>query len=750
MPPHPTPHHAVFPPPARAVAAAGTLPTMPYCQQPAANRPPPPLRPRPGVRNILLMPVQRRQQQLAQAPIVPSQAPTARAGVAPPPYHGQTHRAPHGHFAHATHMQPRSRMQPTYAPPPGPPPNWQGRAQTRYAPPPGPPPGWMANPPPPPRAPSVEVPQHQAQLPLSREQTASPWSAAGFTPSPVVSTAATTPRLALTPSPGVGGPVPLPIQARVARSATPHTPASVQRAVRASEQGAAPAQVGKATLKRRIDEADAGACEPGPSKRPVFSFIASVQARSSETDTTGRQVQQYNNLLPSQRAPASPQRDAAPTPKGPEPATSSAKSKKEDAPVVADDDARSLFGDDDCIDDDDATLAMELALALGQDDVPEVASEDAGPLCEDGDGIDDAELARELALALGQDDTPAIETNDLEPVFEDGDSIGDDAELARELALALGEDDAACAAANDDGSERPAHTAQLSLPLSPAGAGAGAAGTAAKATSAVLLGSEPSASASTQEIAAATFALCLPGTDPVPEGSVARSGPPAHLMPVALAQMATAPSGGSRGKGKKAVRTSPPHRTASNGATSSAPPGEAAEPPTAPGNRGKGGTGKKASSAKLPSTAAGPSATAAAITHAAAVEKSVKRSKAMAAQNPDVFKSYSWMEGSSSASGSGIASTSFAAAAPVPARPLFTRSPPPPGPVPKGGRRNAVKGRRCPTSEPMPKDRPFWCKMCWEDRVKTTYWYNYDCLRQHVREKHPDLLDSDLWKHPGM
>lgn len=369
-------------------------------------------------------------------------------------------------------------------------------------------------------------------------------------------------------------------------------------------------------------------------------LLASVQARSSETDTTGRQVQRHNIYLPSQHAHASPQREAAPTQAASKPDATGPQSTG-DNPIVHESDAGSLFGDEYM---DDAALAMELALALGQEDVPAAASDDADALLED-----DAALAMELALALGQDGT----------------------------------------------------------------------------------------------YAASAFALCLLGTDPVPEGGVARSGPVAHLPPVAPAPTTPAPSGWSKREGKKPARTAPSGPSASNGGSSNAPPG------TQP--RGKGGAKKKVSAAPPPLTAAaGPSTDKRTqqrpSNEEAAAEHRADANRAMLVQDPERGRRYAWMNDAAGPSSATRVHASSVAAAPAPM--VFTRLPPYHGPA--GRHPPLEEGRSYPTCQYGPVEKPYWCLICWENRVRRTYWHDAMTLREHVRKSHPDLLYTDVWKHAGM
>ncbi|EJD36294.1 hypothetical protein AURDEDRAFT_130175 [Auricularia subglabra TFB-10046 SS5] len=722
--PHTAAHSTPFPvPDPRFTAPVGAAPRY---QQPAPFRPPPPppvqggSRPYPapqpptGARDVQA----HYTQVYWQRPmVVPSQAPPARTQAtstpAPAPYHAHPMQADP---ARPAQMQVQHASRPQRQP--------YQQAQIMYAPPPFPPPGWIG----PPRVPGAQPPRIQTQLAPPRDESASPWTPL-FTPSPAMSTPATTPGWALTPSPAVGRTVPLPTTGPFVpqRAATGQQPAH--------GVGAAPSGLGGHTLKRRISDSDPEACEPGPSKRPATQ--TAVQARSTSEDTIGRQVQSNNNSVPTQRAPAS----VAPT--TPEPAAIAAASENKYSRAVGEDDDSSLFGDCDeeaevevkgaadeagaeeagAADEveeeegaDVAALAAELEAAINEECDDAVPAE--GPVHGLDDEKDDATLAKELADALNGEDDGAGPAEEPVPVF-------DDAALAAALEAAFSspEEDAETSQATTTPRAPPSPMNQLWLP------GMDKASTAHAGATGHLPDLEP----------AQVPRLCLPGTDPVPEGKVVRTGPKAHLPPAS--EPAASPDARKR-KGKKRAGTAQAPSAASG-------PSHASGSSTA----GSSSRGKQTQAQPL-----APQPPKADVRDAVARENEAKRVRkaghAARTQNPELFKGYSWLSGagpSTMAQGPSTAPLPAAAtpapataAAPASALPVFTRPPPDLGPK---HLRPVAQGKPSPMSGYAPKNREYWCKMCWEARAARMFWFNYRGLRAHVRGRHPELLDSDVWRH---
>ncbi|EJD39139.1 hypothetical protein AURDEDRAFT_171724 [Auricularia subglabra TFB-10046 SS5] len=705
-------------------------------QQRTAYGPPPPgtARPQPRQAYHKLLPAPAPapasaiQQPLVRPPIVPSHGlpPAARTTSVVPPVQNHGQPAP-AHLAHPqwAQVQHFGRQQQHARPLQGQPvyalPGYQGpalpRAQPVYAPPPGPPPGWQGHPLPP-RALSAQLPH----LPL-RDLAASPSNAAIFTPSPALSTPATTPGFALTPSPTVGRTVSLPAQNQFA----PHGGVTGQQAsgpaARAADgDGAALDKPAARALKRRLSDEDADMYEPGRSKRAATRSVA--QARSTN-DATGRQVQFNNNNLPTQSAPASPQRDAAPILAAPEPAETS-----DDDAAADNDDVDSLFGDG--------------APTEAQADAEPTAidSENVNGTTEAANAIDIAALAADLETAVDEGDADASPVEELTPVPSDEQ---DDAALVGVLEAALreGEDNAGPAEEPalqlGDEQDLAALAAALEAALSSAQTDANSSGKTTppalsspknqlwlpgmdKTTPTLALPGTDSIAASEHlpdPSPAQVPRLCLPGTDPVPEGKVARTGPNAHLPPAS--EPAACPDARKR---KKPAGTAQAPLAASG---PSNPSGSQAQPPKAD------------------------------VRDAVARENEAKRVRnaghVVRVQNPELFNRYSWLSGTMeqgpSTAPTQTALLPAAASAPALALPVFTRPPPDLGPD-NLRPEHAEKNKPSPMSGYAPKDKRYWCKMCWEARAARMFWFDSRGLRGHVRVRHPELLDSDVWRHEGM
>ncbi|EJD39128.1 hypothetical protein AURDEDRAFT_171713 [Auricularia subglabra TFB-10046 SS5] len=720
--PRAMPQQAAFPTPTPTFAAHAAAMQQPIRrgQQPTAYRPPPPgianPQQRPAYRRIIpapsTAPTPASHQPLVRAPIVPSQ------GL--PPFTGTTRtplvntapvEAPQSHLSHAQwapaqHLPLKQQLRllqahPGCVPPPA-------RGQPMYAPPPGPPPGWRGPPPPPP----LPI----TPLPPSRSRSASPWDAGIFTPSPVLSTPMTTPGSALTPSPAVGGLVPLPHDAH---STTPHAFTAGQHAPRGNVQGmqsAGPSQVVTSSRKRRISDAvDDDICESGPLKRAATH--SALQARSTEINTIGHQVQLNNTFLPTQRAPSSPVRDAALAPEAPVTATTAAGGENEDA--AAAEDAGSLFEGDEATDDNatEDTVTDDAAnnTAAGEGSASDNGADDNAT---EGVAAND-NAAEDVANDNATEEEVANDSAAEEEVTKD------DAELLEELEAAL-----SCPEPVTSEVAQASNPPPVVNPKQPA------------VSTSTQLALPEAGAPEHHKPTPAPFALCLPGTDPVPQGKVVRTGPRAHLPP----------STSSTGNGSSWSVGAGSTNAEASGA-SSVPEAPVATPPL--GNKGKKGRARKGTSnAVEPSTASGSSTARSSSGRAdcdqqtqtqpatppasdkdakeareAARKESERRvriNNAVLLQNPELPR-YSWM----------TATTTVPTAA-----------------APNLGsmeERAATVGQRAYlTTGPAPLKKPYWCKTCWKNRAANSRWFNARELEEHVTRMHRELLNTNVWRHEGM